>query len=94
MASLAGRWRGLVEKHEVSVHRLLECVASRAGHVLMAALEGKCGLLVIEERGLPLVAIVATGAVVFPGAELVSVGVLVALRAGRRGTCKVNMYHR
>ena len=81
MAGLAGLGRRLVKQHRVSVHQLLERVAGRAGNILVAALERERRLLVVEERGLPLVAVVAGGAVVALRAELVGMRILVAFAA-------------
>jgi hypothetical protein len=53
VASLAGCGRRLVKEHQVVAGLLLEGMAGRAANILMAALERKRGLLVIEERGLP-----------------------------------------
>ena len=93
MASRTGRGAGLVKQHQVAVHRFLERVAGRTGHILVAALERKRRLLVIEERWLPLVAVVATCAVVPTRAKLVRVRILVALAAGNRGRCELNVEH-
>src|ERR1017187_8693961 len=83
--SLAGCGRRLVKEHQVVAGLLLEGMAGRATNILMAALERKRGLLVIEERGLPLVAVVAGGAIAAARAELVGVRVLVAFAASGGG---------
>lgn len=91
VASFAGLWRGLVKEDEVSAHRLFKRVAGRAGNILVAAFEGKCRLIVIEQRRPPLVAVMASGAVAGLGAELVCMRVLVAVPASRGSTLELNM---
>jgi len=81
VAICAGRGTWLVEEHHFFTHRPLQRVAGRTGHVLMATFERKCGLLVIEERGLPLVAVVAASTLVGTRAKLIGVRVFVALDA-------------
>src|ERR1039458_712657 len=91
VASLASHRCRLVEQHEFALHRLLENVAGCAGGILMATLEREFGFLVIEERGLPLVAVVATGAIAAACAELVGVRILVALTASRGSAGEPNV---
>ena len=78
----AGKGSGLVEQYLLPIHFLHQAVTILAGDILMPALERELGLLVIEERRLPLVAVVARGAISFSVGELVAVRVLVALAAG------------
>ena len=91
MAGIAGCGCRLVKEHQVAANGLPEGVASRAGDILMAALERECRLLVIEKRRLPLVAVVAGGAVAAARPKLVSVGVLVALAASDRSALELNV---
>lgn len=91
MASLAGFGSGLVEEHQVVAYCFLERMAGRAGNILMSSFERKGSFLVIEERGAPLVAVVAGGTVAGLVAELVCMWVFVALVATLRSICKVDM---
>ena len=71
MASLAGRRCGLIKQHKFLAHGPLQGVAGRAGHILVAALERKRRLLMIEKRRLPLDDVMTARAVLGAGAELV-----------------------
>ena len=89
MAVGAGRGRRFVKQYEVAVDWLLQGVASRASYFLMTSLERKRSLFVIEERGLPLITVVAGGAVIRLCAKLQGMGILVAFAAGRRGALEL-----
>jgi len=78
----AGKRSGLIEQNLLALHFLHQLVTIAAGDVLMSALEGESGLLVVEERGLPLVAVVAGGAVALPRGELAAMRIFMALAAG------------
>jgi len=93
VASLAGGGRRLVKEHHLVINGLLERVAGCAGNILMAALERKRGLLVIEERWAPFVVVVACGTVVGLRAELARMRILVALIANLGGIGETNMQH-
>ena len=74
---------GLVEQNHFGAHGFGELVALSTLHVLVRSPQGECGpLLMVEQRGLPLHAVVAvgTGRGVCLG-ELLSVDVLVAVLA-------------
>jgi hypothetical protein len=89
-----GRGCGFVEEDGISIHRSLHGVASRARNILVATFQRKRCLLVIEERRLPLVAVVASGALICIGAKLFCMRVLMAHAALLTGTMEVNMQHR
>jgi len=93
MASLTGCWSWLIEQHRVPIHWLAEGVAGRTGDFLVASLERKRSFLVVKQGGLPLVAVMAPCAVVGAGAELVSMGVLMALAAGSGSSNELNVPH-
>lgn len=92
MAGFATRRSRFVEKHEFAVYRLAQGVTGGAGDVLMTSFQRECRLVVIEERRLPLVRVVASGAAVCPLAELIGVGILVAAgtACGRFGKAHVD----
>lgn len=90
LASLGGRF---IEQDKVPIHRLLERMAGRAGYIFMAAFKRKCGLVVIEERGPPLMTIVTSCTVVAACAELVPMRICVAIPAIHRGFCEVDVPH-
>jgi len=94
VASLASRRCRFVKEHWGVIHHFLQRVTCRASHILMASFERKLGLVVIEERGPPLVVVMAPGAVVGAIAELIGVGILVASGACLRGARKVDMHQR
>jgi len=92
MASFASRWRRFVKEHLGLIDQFLQRMARRTGHIFMASFQGKLSLVVIEERRPPLVAVVASGAVVGAISKLVGMGVFVASGACLRGARKVNMH--
>lgn len=59
MAVFARLWRWLVEEHQGAVDSLFQGMAGRTGDIFMSSLERKAGLIVVEERGFPFVAVVA-----------------------------------
>lgn len=77
---------GLIKKDRFRVHFTDELMASGAAHVAMSSLQRKIrALVVIEKRGLPLGAIVASHAGGHSGfRELTTVNVLVAFFANSR----------
>ena len=87
-----GRWA--VEEHTVSVDLLLECVACRTCHFFVAAFQWKFCLVMIKKRRAPLVAVVASGAIVPVIAELSGMWVFVAFYAGLRRIRKFHMHQR
>lgn len=93
VACSAVRRRRFIEQNRVTVDLLLEGVASRTGDILVAAPEREYGLLVVEERGLPLLAGVARGAISAARAELIGVRVLMTLVAYRGSVCELNVQH-
>lgn len=93
VAIRTGRGCRFIEENEVVVHRLPERMAGRARHILMAALQRKRRLLMVEQRGLPFVAVVAGLATVGARAKLVHVRIFVALAAGRGSTLELHMPH-
>ena len=93
MARFAGRGRWLVEEYKFLLYWLLQRVAGFACNPLVASLERKCRLFMIEERRLPPDAVVATGAFVALRAELSGVWVLVAVATGGRRFAELNMQH-
>lgn len=89
------RCRGwLIEHYWLSIDRLPIGMAGRAGNILVGAFERKRCLLVIKERRLPLVAVVARCAVFATCAELVGMRIFVAFAALRRSLRKRDMDHR
>ena len=93
MAVFAGRGCWSVEEHRVSIDLFPERVACGAGHFFMTTLQRKLCLVVIEERGTPLVAVVTSGAITCASAELSRMWVFVAFYAGLRGIGELNMHH-
>src|SRR5581483_1726755 len=68
-------------------------MASRAGDVFMPSLQQKCCLVMIEKRRLPLIRIVATGAIVCASAKLIGMRVLVAVCAPHRSLGELDVRH-
>jgi len=93
VAVFAGRGCWSVEEHRVSIDLFPERVACGAGHFFMTTLQRKLCLVVIEERGTPLVAVVTSGAIACACAELSRMWVFVAFYAGSRGIGELNMHH-
>lgn len=85
--------RGLVEEHGLSVDGLLIGMTGGAGNILVRAFEREGCLLVVKERRLPLVAVVARRAILAVRAELVEMRVFVAFAALGGGLRKRNMHH-
>ena len=94
MAIRTRRRAWLVKQHRISVYRPLRGVAGRAGDILVSAFEGECCLFMIEERWLPLVAVMATAAVVSAYAKLICMRILVALAASNGCRCEIDVDHR
>ena len=93
MTSFASFRCRLVEEHETAVHRFLQRMARRASDVFVSPFERESGLVMIEERRLPFIAVVASCAIVGPGAELVGMRILMAIAAIDGGFRKVHMPH-
>jgi len=93
MAIHARGWRGLVKQNQVSFYLLLKCVTRGAGNVLVAAFERKVRLVVVEERGPPLIAVMAPGAIVCPRSKLAGMRVLMAVATIRRGFRELHVRH-
>lgn len=84
---------GFVEKDGAAGYGPGQLVASFAADVLVRALQGKCGpLIVVEQRGLPASAVVTLGAGRDSGlGELPAVDVLVAFLTFRRRRLEVHI---
>jgi len=95
MAVAAGRWCWFVEQHVRSVDLLLQRVALGARNVFVSAGERKCSLAVIEQRRPPLVAVVASCAIIHPRSKLLTMRIFVAFRAlgGSAGELHVDERH-
>jgi len=93
VAVFAGFRRRLVEEHETPVYRLLQCVACRTGNVFVTSFQRESRFVVIEERRLPFVAVVASSAIVGAGAELVGMRILMTIAAIGGGFREVHMPH-
>src|SRR5271165_4988921 len=94
MAGFACSRRRFIKEHLVAANCFFEGVACGTSNILMGAFQRELRLLVIKERGPPLVAVVACGTVICARAELVRVRVFVTLGAGSAGTREINMPHR
>lgn len=92
MARVTGSGGGLVKQDGFSIHLLFQGMAGRAGNVLMGTLQGKGRFFVIEERRLPLVAVMARSAVVAASAELPPMRILVAITARCGGSAKFDVH--
>ena len=93
VAGFAGPGRGFVKENHVSIDRFPQSVACRAGDIFVAALERELSLFVIEERGAPLIAVVASGAVKGLLGELVSMRVFMAIAAFQGRPGEVHVLH-
>src|ERR1700732_1406078 len=94
MAGRAVLWCRLVEENRLVGDDFVQFVTIGALDVLVCATQGERGpLFVIEQRGLPLRAVVAVGAwgSVAVGDELLSVDVLVAVLALHRGGLEIRI---
>ena len=83
MASRTGCWRRFIKQNRNTINRPLQRVAIFARNFLVGASQGEGRLLVIEERGLPLVRVMARRAIAASRAELIGMRVLVTILAGR-----------
>ena|SRR5579863_1198130 len=81
MASFARFGCRFVEEDQVLAYWLFERVARRTRDVFVSSLERESRLFVIKERRLPLIAVVASGAIVDPCAKLVPMWILVTIAA-------------
>ena len=94
--SVAGRARGrrgLVKQNRLSIDRLPIGMARGAGNVLVRAFQRERSLLVVNQRRLPLVAVVARRTVLATRAKLVGMRVLVTFAALRKSPCERHMHH-
>ena len=86
--------RRLVEKHIFTIYRLDYFVACGAGYVFVPALEREVRRVVVEKRGLPLIAVVAPRAVILLRAELVGMRIFVAFVASFGRVNEAHMHKR
>ena len=93
MANLTGFGCRFIEEHQVSADGSPERMTRVAGNVFVSALQWKSGLVVVEERRLPLVAVVASGAIVGTQAKLVRMRVLMTIAAVHGGFREFDMHH-
>src|SRR5260370_26619703 len=91
MAIGAAKGGGLVEQYVFPIHFFLLFVTVAARDAFMSALEGELRLLVIKERGLPLVAVVALGAIALLVGELLAVGIFVAFAASLGSLAEIHV---
>ena len=93
MATRAGYRGWFIKKHHRAIYRLAQLVAVGASDLFVRALQRERCLLMIEERRLPLVAVVAGRAVAGARSELIGVRILVAFRARSRSGGEIHMDH-
>src|SRR5690349_406855 len=93
MAAGAVLWRRLVKENALSRHNFRQLMALGAAHILMSATQRECSsLLMVEERGLPLHAVVAFGTAGNVGyGKLPPVDVFMAVLAFCRGSLEVHV---
>lgn len=85
--------RRLVEQNHGSLSEAVVCVAGGAGHIFMSAFQGETSLFVIEERGAPLVRVVAGLALTGLCAELIGVRVFMTIAAMDGGFRELDVQH-
>lgn len=93
MAIHTRSWRGLVKQNQVSFYLFLERVTRGAGNVLMTAFQRKVRLVMVEKRGPPLIAVVASGTIVCPRPKLAGMRVLMAIATISRGFRELHVRH-
>jgi hypothetical protein len=93
VASFASLRRRLVKQHIFAIHFALELMARTACDILVSTLQREFSLLVIKQRRLPLIGVVALRALERPFAELLGMRILVALIASYRRIGEVHMDH-
>lgn len=86
MARSALNWRWLVEQNVLSLDLPKALVAGTAADVLVSSFQGKCGFVMIDQRGFPLAGEVAIHAVARRASarELQTVRLFVAVLTLRR----------
>lgn len=94
MARLTGTGGGLVKQNIFALYGLFQRVASRAGHILVPALERKRGLLMVKEGRPPLITVMTRGAIAPSRSKLVRVWVFVALTASTGRSGEANVFQR
>ena len=85
-----GRGR-LVEEHHPALNRSLDGMTRRTCDLFMASFQGECGLVVIEERWLPLVRIVAGAAILSALPKLACVRILMAFNTDNGGGIELHV---
>lgn len=85
--------RRLVEQNHGSLNEAVVCVAGGAKHIFMSTFQRETRLLVIEERGAPLVCVVASFALASLCAELIGVRVFMTIAAMDRGFRELDVQH-
>ena len=86
----SGSWS--IEENFVPIDFLLERMTCRTSHFFMTTFQWKFCLVMIEERRAPLVAVVASCAIVRAIAELSGMWVFVAFCASFRRTCELDVH--
>src|SRR5579871_5090924 len=93
MTGFTGHRRRLVEENVFTLNFLLEFVTVRAWNALVTTLQREGCLFVIEERRLPLIAVMTRRAVVLLIGKLLAMRIFVALTTFLRSLGEIYMEH-